>query len=81
MIVSVLHGNIAIHMLSIIHNRLGMWARLYGTILASAAQNQASAAAMTRRESFDEEILGLPGLDGLDDEDLDAAFDESMRNG
>ena len=52
-----------------------------GTILASAAQNQASAAAITQCESLFEEILGLPGLDGLDDEDLDAAFNEEMRNG
>jgi hypothetical protein len=34
-----------------------------GTTLV--AQNQASAAAMTRRDSFDEAIQNLPGLDGL----------------
>jgi len=37
--------------------------------------------AMARRDSFDEEILSLPGLDGLDDEDLDVAFNEEIRNG
>jgi len=28
---------------------------------------------MSRRDSFDEVIEGLPGLDGLEDEDLDIA--------
>ena len=44
-----------------------------------ATQNQASAAAMARRDSFDEAIQGLPGLDGLGD--LDVAFDEESLNG
>ena len=40
--------------------------------MTSANQNQASAV-MARRDSFDEEIEGLPGLDGLEDDDLDIA--------
>jgi len=44
-----------------------------------ATQNQASAAAMARRDSFDEAIQGLPGLDGLGD--LDVAFDDESLNG
>jgi len=47
--------------------------------MTPATQNQASAAAMARRDSFDEAIQGLPGLDGLGD--LDVAFDKESLNG
>jgi len=47
----------------------------------TSVTRSSASTAMTRRDSFDEEILGLPGLDGLDDEDLDVAFDEEIRNG
>ena len=50
-----------------------------GTV--SVTQNQAPAAAMAQSDSFDDEILGLPGLDGLEEEGLNGAFDEEIRKG
>ena len=44
----------------------------------SVTQNQDSAAAMARRDSFDEAIQGLPGLDALGGGDLDVAFNDEL---